>query len=211
MKDSCLKDYCEGLRIRYMEYITLEQLRIILRIAKRTATHLVTDAIIPAIDTGKQTWRYRIAIEDVVDYILSNDTEAQESKSGNDLATRVTSRILRRAYGEMISRLAQVDIVERFEKAYADYPDVLTVYEASEILGLSRDTILRHIKSGAMKAFKIAGKYMIPQGYTIMFLKTQEFINSPSSAEFMPRLLNGLEIKTGERMSKCGEVDYATL
>ena len=134
MIDPYLESYCENLRNQHHEYITLEQLRLILRIAKRTASYLVTSGIIPAIDTGKKTWRYRIAIADVVEYLHSTDTVARAMPSGAVRAISVKSRVLRKAYGLAMADLPDGELTERFESAYADYPDVLTAFQAAEIL-----------------------------------------------------------------------------
>lgn len=53
----------EKLKTEYSTYISLDQLRVICHIAKRTASYLVTNGIIPSIDTGRKTWRYKILID----------------------------------------------------------------------------------------------------------------------------------------------------
>jgi len=199
MENSCLKNYCENLRSQHPDFITLEQLRIICRIAKRTASYLVTNGVIPAIDTGKKTWRYRIAVTDIVTYLQNFDTVEHVTPAGTVCSIYVKPRILRKAYGEVISELPEYELIDRFDQAYVDYPDVLTTDEAAEIFGLGQDTILRHIKTGVIKAFRINGKYMIPKKYAIEFITTQEFIYSTSSTEFIPRLLHSAELRIEER------------
>ena len=41
----------------------------ICKIAKRTALYLIQHNIVPVIDTGKKTWRYQVAIDDIITYI----------------------------------------------------------------------------------------------------------------------------------------------
>ena len=60
----------ESLREQYPEYISLDQLHKVCGVAKRSAQYLVEHGIIPAIDTGKKTWKYRIAIDDVIAYLI---------------------------------------------------------------------------------------------------------------------------------------------
>lgn len=44
--------------------------------------------------------------------------------------------------------------------------DLLTVCEVASILSLCRQSVYKHIKSGAIPAFKNpAGKYLIPRSY----------------------------------------------
>lgn len=59
----------ETLKNQYPEFISLDQLYRICRIAKRSALYLIQHGIIPAIDTGRTTWRYKIAIDDVITYL----------------------------------------------------------------------------------------------------------------------------------------------
>ena len=49
--------------------VSLDQVTKICRIAKRNAKYLVDNGIIPYTDTGKKTWHYKIALEDVIDYL----------------------------------------------------------------------------------------------------------------------------------------------
>ena len=56
----------ESLREKYPEFISLDQLHKVCGIAKRSAKYLVDNGIIPYQDTGRQTWRYKIAIDDVI-------------------------------------------------------------------------------------------------------------------------------------------------
>jgi len=59
----------ESLREQYPPHISLDQLHRICGIAKRSAKYLVEHGIIPAQDTGRQTWRYKIALDDVIIYL----------------------------------------------------------------------------------------------------------------------------------------------
>ena len=57
-----------SMRTQYTDPISLDQLRVICKIAKRSARYLVENGIIPAVDTGRKTWRHQIAIDDVIAY-----------------------------------------------------------------------------------------------------------------------------------------------
>ena len=50
------------LKEQYLEYVSLDQLYRICKISKKSARYLVENSIAPAIDSGKETWRYKIAI-----------------------------------------------------------------------------------------------------------------------------------------------------
>jgi len=63
----------EKLKSKYPNYICLDELSKICKIGKQSARYLVEHELIPAIDTGKQTWRYKIAIDDVITYLKQRD------------------------------------------------------------------------------------------------------------------------------------------
>ena len=63
----------EKIRKLYPEYISKDQLYVICKIAKRSAKYLLDNGIIPCIDSGKKTHRYRIALEDVITYLKQRD------------------------------------------------------------------------------------------------------------------------------------------
>ena len=50
------------------EICSIDQLYKICKIAKRSALYLIQHGIIPVTDTGKQTLRYKIALDDVITY-----------------------------------------------------------------------------------------------------------------------------------------------
>jgi len=54
-------------------------------------------------------------------------------------------------------------------KSIEEYPDLLDVQEAMEILRIGRVTIYKYIQSGMLSARKIAGKYRISKESLISF------------------------------------------
>ena len=64
-----MKKY-ESLKAKYPERISLNQLYQICRISKRSARYLLKNGVIPCIEnSGNKTWRYSIAIDDVITYL----------------------------------------------------------------------------------------------------------------------------------------------
>ena len=74
MKNKNLENYCNNIRNQYKDYISLEQFTKICHVAKRTGNYLLTNGIVPCIDTGKKTCRFKIKIDDVIEYLNSVDT-----------------------------------------------------------------------------------------------------------------------------------------
>lgn len=55
-------------------------------------------------------------------------------------------------------------------KRLSDYPDVLTVEEAAEILGVCTKTIYKMIKKGDLKKQNVGRLFRIPKSYIIAYL-----------------------------------------
>ena len=123
-----MKKY-EKLKTKYPSYISLEQLCTICHIAKRTARYLVTNGIIPSIDTGRKTWRYKILIDDVITYLRQREQKGSMVPKGA-VNSRKTSR-RKRSFSQEIAPGDEHEVVEYFTCIYADYPDVLTTADGS--------------------------------------------------------------------------------
>jgi excisionase family DNA binding protein len=55
-------------------------------------------------------------------------------------------------------------------KRLIDYPDILTVQEASEILGVSTKTIYKLIKQGDLKKQNVGRLFRIPKSNILSYL-----------------------------------------
>jgi len=55
-------------------------------------------------------------------------------------------------------------------KRLSDYPDVLTVEEASEILGVCTKTVYKLIRKGDLKKQNVGRLFRIPKSYIISYL-----------------------------------------
>ena len=52
-----------------------------------------------------------------------------------------------------------------------NYPDILAVKQAQDILGVGRVSVYRLIESGQIEAFRIGRVYKVPKQSLIQFLK----------------------------------------
>ena len=64
------------------------------------------------------------------------------------------------------------NLIEHHEsvKRIVDYPDLLDVTEASQLLGVSTKTVYNLLKSGQIKKKKVGRSYRIPKIYIKEFL-----------------------------------------
>jgi hypothetical protein len=184
----------EKIRKLYPEYISKDQLYVICKIAKRSAKYLLDNGIIPCVDSGKKTHRYRIALEDVITYLKQRD------ESGKTLIPRGASSSKYKARGPKFSYSQEIllgneDEVRRyFEYIFDDFPDVLTSFDLSEMTGLSRNAILRFLAKGELKSLVIDNQRKVPKEYVLDFVVTPQFLNIKSNSRDFSRILGGFKI-----------------
>ena len=107
------KKYRE-LRKSYPEYVSKEQLRIICRISKRSAKYLLDNGIIPCEDTKKKTRRYRVALKDIIAYLVELDNTGNKKIPFGAVSSRSRKEQLpKTSYAQAIMQ-GQEDDVRRY-------------------------------------------------------------------------------------------------
>lgn len=189
-----MKKY-EKLKEEYPEYISLDQLYQICGIAKRSARYLVEHEIIPAIDTGRKTWRYKITIDDVITYLHRREQNGSMIPPGHvsSRADRLKNPY-RKCYNQLVKPGMESKIIEYFTYIYSEYPDVLALDDAAEMTGLDKSTIAKLIRDGYIEAFNVSLKYMIPKACLLNFVVTPRFIDCKSRSEGFKRIVGGFEL-----------------
>ena len=183
------------LKNRYPEQISLDQFYKICQISKRSASYLLTNGIVPAVDTGKKTWRYRIAIADVITYLHKREQWGSMIPVGAASSKRNRLKNARTSFSKHIEEGAEAELGEYFEYIYADYPDVLMAADVSEMTGLVKDTIIRYLRAGKIKSIRTAGnKYAIPKANVMEFAVSREFIDCKSNSKSFIKLVQGFEL-----------------
>ena len=187
-----MKKY-ERLKIQYPEYISLEQLYVICKISKRSARYLVENNIMPAIDTGRKTWRYKISIDDVIAYLSQRKKLGSRIPAGavSSRTTKITKR--RRSFSQVVAPGQEKMVVEYFAHIYADYPDVLSTRDMAAMTGLNQKSLRRYVEAGHIKALVRSPRYIIPKMYFWEFIASRRFINTWSNSEDFIKILEGFE------------------
>ena len=193
---------------RYPNYISLDELYKICKISKKSARYLVEHGIVPAIDTGKKTWRYKIDINNVITYLR------KRVKIGNMIPPgAVTNRqknkshesdtfFGRKSYAQMVIPGREHEMAEYFNYIYCDCDEVLTTSKIADMTGLCRRTILQLAKNGKIKSIEQSPKYLIPKKYLIEFVVTRRFIEANSKSSLFNKLLGGFEIWKNAKLSQ---------
>jgi len=185
-----MKKY-EKLKTQYPAYISLEQLRVICKIAKRTSRYLIDNGIIPAIDTGRNTWRYKISIDDVIDYLRRRDREGSMIPAGAT-SSREPS-VSKRSYSQVVSRGQEREVAKYFAEVYADYSDVLSTDDMAVMAGMHKKSLMRILKDGHIKVLASKPRYIVPKVYFWEFIASRRFIDAWSNSDEFIRILEGFE------------------
>jgi hypothetical protein len=194
-----------GLKEQYPEYISLDQLSVICKIAKRSAKYLVEQGIIPAEDTGKKTWRYKIALDDVITYLRSREQVGSmipvgRLKSRTGIDNRKFSN--RKCFAQLVKPGMESEVAAYFNYIFADYDELLTAADIIDMTGLDRSTVLKLLKKGEIKSIMARPKYLVPKPYLLEFVVTPRFIEYRTDSEHFKKIIGGFEIWTSVKSSQ---------
>ena len=185
----------EYLKDQYPEGISLDQLRVICQVSKRSASYLVTNGIIPSMDTGKKTWRYRIEINDVIAYLQRRDQIGSQIPKGVVSSRNKRPKSPRKSFAEIIIEGDKSKLGKYFKYIYADFPDILTAADVAEMTGLGKETVYRYIRAGKIESLGLINRKLVIQKKCIMeFVTTHEFIDCKSNSKSFINLIHGFEL-----------------
>ena len=188
----------QALKEQYPDYISLDQFYRICEIAKRSALYLVKNGIVAAIDTGRKTWRYKIAIDDVITYLSNRERFGSMIPPGAVTSRRNSRKRVytgsRRSFSQIVRAGHEGDIAQYFAHVYADFPDVLTTDDMTVMTGLNKSTVVKYLRAGYIKAVEETPKYLIPKQYLMEFVVTRRFIEAKTNSEDFKKILGGFEI-----------------
>jgi len=177
----------------YPEYVSLDQVHRICKVAKRTAKYLVENGIIPAIDTGQKSWRYKIAMEDVIDYLQKREQVGSMIPAGM-VSSRKNNKVSdKKSFSEVIERESNSDIVKYFKSIYRDYDDVLTAVDIAEITGIEKNSVMKLLRAGTIKSIMTYPKYIVPKPYLLEFVATQRFLRYRTNSKRFLEILEDFE------------------
>jgi hypothetical protein len=187
------KKYRE-LRKRYPDYVSKEQLYIICRISKQSAKYLLDNGIIPCEDTGKKTRRYRVALKDIIAYLKKRDVSGNTMIPYGAAGGKPQQKGPKTSFAQEILLGREDEVRRYFEYIFAEFPDVLTMYDAAEITGLAIGTIERFVKSGLIRSIRVDRRPMIPKVYMLDFVTGAKFLGIKSNSRDFQRVLGGFSV-----------------
>ena len=180
----------------YPEYVSLEKLYKICRIAKSSARYLVTSGIIPSIDSGKQTRRYKIHIDNVIAYLQQRDESGSMIPVGAANPNRRRESVPaqgRVSFSHLAAQGEECGIAEYFGFICADYPDILTVLDIEEITGIQGKSLLNMVKEGNLRFITDSPQYLIPKPYFMEFVATRRFLEFTTASGRFREVVEGFK------------------
>lgn len=161
-------DY-ENLHQQYPEIISMDQLYRICHISKRKAKWLLENGVIPCTDSGKQTRRFQIRLDDVITFLERRDAGLLQG----DIPTGIFSsggRTLEKPRQLLNSEELRAFLLER----WADFPDVLTVPQTATLSGFGASAINRWFRDGLVDGVCYRGKNLISKESLAEYLASQD-------------------------------------
>lgn len=138
------------LRREYPETISMEQLYRICHISKRKARWLLEHGVIPCQDSGKQARRFSIRLEDVICFLEQRDAGLLGAVIPQGIFSNSSPRPVRPARPV----LDEDRFCDYLLECWADWPDMLTARQASELCGYSVNALNRWWNLGQIQGMK---------------------------------------------------------
>lgn len=123
----------------YPEVISADQLYRICHISKRKAKWLLEHGYIPCEDSGKKTRRYKIRLNDVIDYLLTLEA------APDLVATPVGAFNVKRKQLNPVAQICQKEFQRFLYNIWTDEADILRISDVQVLLGYSAGTIRQWI------------------------------------------------------------------
>ena len=157
------------LRSDYPETVSMDQLYRICHISKRKAKWLLENGIIPCQDSGRQTRRFQIRLEDIITFLERRDAGLLRE----DIPAGIFS-----SGGRTLEKPRQLldseELWAFFMERWADFPDVLTVPQTATLCGYGASAINRWFRDGLIDGVCYRGKNLISKESLAEYLASQD-------------------------------------
>ena len=142
------------LRGEYPETISMEQLYKICHISKRKALWLLEHGVIPCEDSGRQTHRFRIMLEDVINFLTRQD-------SGKLNTVIPYGAFSSGGYAEPHTYLDSEALTSLIMERWRDAPDMLTARQAESLCGYGTTTVNRWVQTDRVHGIVYRGANLL--------------------------------------------------
>lgn len=168
--------YCSEVLAQYPEYITKDQMYRICHISKKTCLFLLESGLVPNIDSGKKTRRFKIKTEDVIDCLKSRDDYPELYKAPDGYYIGNGGKQKAPSFDEVFTKEDLERMRQYYENRLRKYPDVMTVEQVAQFTGYCKNSVGRWCSKQQVKCFFIRQRFYIPKEYLLDFLVSRYFI-----------------------------------
>jgi len=163
---------------QYPEYMTKDQMYKVCHISKKTCLFLLENGLVPCIDSGKKTRRFKIGTNAVIHYLEDRDLRPELYKPPEGFYKKNPSELDRALTEEDLRIMRQF-----YETALKRYPDVLTTKQISKFTGYGESSVVRWCSKQQLKNFYIKRRFSVPKEYLVDFLVSWHFIGISVKSE----------------------------
>lgn len=167
--------YCKEILAQYPEYISKDQMYRICHISKKTCLFLLESGIVPNIDSGKKTRRFKIKTEDVIQYLKDRDDypELYKAPDGFYIGNGCKKAP---SFDEVFTKEDLARMRDFYKKLLERYSDVMTVEQVATFTGYCNNSVSKWCSKKQLKCFFIRQQFHIPKEYLLDFLVSKYFI-----------------------------------
>ncbi len=143
------------IREKYPPILSLENVRVILRISKRKAAWMLHNGVIKNANTGKQTRQYKIKMEDLLDYIrtIEEDELSQDIPYGIFSSRQECNSMINSTIPSYLEyRKLPNDFSEYLMEKWSKRKNLLYTKDVANLTGYGKSTIQKWIETGKLKS-----------------------------------------------------------
>lgn len=168
--------YCNEILQQYPEYITKDQMYRICHISKKTCLFLLESGLVPNIDSGKKTRRFKIKTVDVIQYLKDRDDYPELFKAPDGFYKGKGGDKKAPSFDEVFTQEDLIRMRQYYERLLKNNPDVMSVEQVAQFTGYNKNSVSRWCGKKELKCFYIKQRYQIPKEYLLNFLVSRYFI-----------------------------------
>lgn len=163
---------------QYPIYMTKDQMYRICHISKKTCLFLLESGLVPCLDSGKKTRRFKIKTTDVIHYLEARDIHPEYYKppEGYYKQPHIPEPRVLSEHDLLVMR-------QFYEKELASWPDVMTTKQVSAFTGYGKSSVERWCTKQRLRSFYIKRQFLIPKEYLVDFLVSWHFIGISVKSE----------------------------
>ena len=163
---------------QYPIYMTKDQMYRICHISKKTCLFLLESGLVPCLDSGKKTRRFKIKTTDVIHYLEDRDIHPEYYKPPEGY--------YKQSHIPQLRALSEHDLLvmkQFYEKELVSWPDVMTIKQVAAFTGYGKTSVERWCTKGHVQHFFIKQKYLVPKIYLLDFLVSWNYIGIAVKSE----------------------------